>query len=224
MSKVRLIENFLSFQGEGKDVGQPMIILRFKRCSRVSAGTPCPFCDTLVKMRISNEADYALRDIQNIVDEHNCGLLITGGEPTFNLNLNQTISLINGVNAPIYNVETNGCNLVGLIKKVDPVKKVRFILSPKIFTNEDLGFYMKLSKEIMNDERVYIKLVCEDKELIYEYLDFLKVLNFPNLRVYLMPQGKTRDELIGNSEVVLDMAEKYNFCISDRMHIVYNFT
>lgn len=224
MSKVRLIENFLSFQGEGKDVGQPMIILRFKRCSRVSAGTPCPFCDTLVKMRISNEADYALRDIQNIVDEHNCGLLITGGEPTFNLNLSQTISLINGVNAPVYNVETNGCDLVGLIKKVDPTKKVRFILSPKIFTEGDLMFYIKLTKSILGNEKVFIKLVCEDRSLISEYLEFLKEINFPNLRVYLMPQGKTRDELIGNSEVVLDMAEKYNFCISDRMHIVYNFT
>ena len=35
MSKIKLIENFLSWQGEGPDSGRQMVILRFKRCSRI---------------------------------------------------------------------------------------------------------------------------------------------------------------------------------------------
>ena len=60
MSKtVRLIENFVSWQGEGPDSGRTMIILRFKTCN-----LRCSWCDTSVKMRISAEAPYSLEDIQ----------------------------------------------------------------------------------------------------------------------------------------------------------------
>ena len=53
-TEVRLIENFCSFQGEGPDVGRTMVILRFKTCN-----LNCPWCDTKVKMRASNEATYS---------------------------------------------------------------------------------------------------------------------------------------------------------------------
>ena len=43
---VKLIENFQSYQGEGPDMGQAMIILRFKTCN-----LKCVWCDTSVKMR-----------------------------------------------------------------------------------------------------------------------------------------------------------------------------
>jgi len=42
--KVKLIEVFTSFQGEGPDTGRSMLILRFKRCNRTSEGKSCPFC------------------------------------------------------------------------------------------------------------------------------------------------------------------------------------
>jgi organic radical activating enzyme len=219
MKKVRLIENFLSWQGEGPDVGKPMLILRFKRCNN-----SCPWCDTQVKMRVFEEAEYPLTSIQTIVNEKNCGLLITGGEPTFNLNLNQAISLINEVAAPIYNVETNGHDIISLIKAVRKQKPVKYILSPKIFSEGDLSFYKDLTSKIATNQKVFIKLVCEDRPSIHEYLDFLKVTDFDNFRVYLMSQGKTRDESLANSPIIFDLAEQYGFCVSDRMHIIYDFT
>ena len=60
---VKLIENFVSWQGEGPDSGQAMIILRFKSCN-----LRCPWCDTAVKMRISAEAPHSLSDIQKTED------------------------------------------------------------------------------------------------------------------------------------------------------------
>ena len=47
--RINLIENFVSWQGEGPDSGQAMIILRFKNCN-----LNCPWCDTKVKMRKSS--------------------------------------------------------------------------------------------------------------------------------------------------------------------------
>jgi len=55
--EVKLIENFVSWQGEGPDSGKTMIILRFKTCDR-----NCSWCDTTVKMRITAEAPHKLSD------------------------------------------------------------------------------------------------------------------------------------------------------------------
>ena len=151
-------------------------------------------------------------------------MLITGGEPTFNLNLNQTISLINEVTAPLYNVESNGHDILSLIKAVRKQKPIKYILSPKIFTEADLNFYKDLSQKIASNQKVFIKLVCEDRTVIHEYLDFLKSINFNNFRVFLMAQGKTRDESLKNSSIIFDLAEQYGYCVSDRMHIIYDFT
>jgi organic radical activating enzyme len=219
MKEANLIEVIYTFQGEGPDVGKPMLLLRFKRCNN-----SCPWCDTQVKMRVFQEAGHSLRSIQEVINDKNCGMLITGGEPTFNLNLNQTISLINEVTAPLYNVESNGHDILSLIKAVRKQKPIKYILSPKIFTEADLNFYKDLSQKIASNQKVFIKLVCEDRTVIHEYLDFLKSINFNNFRVFLMAQGKTRDESLKNSSIIFDLAEQYGYCVSDRMHIIYDFT
>lgn len=214
---VRLIECFQSYQGEGPDTGKSMLIVRFKRCNR-----QCPWCDTTVKMRISVESEYEIQTIQSVIDDKKCGLLITGGEPTFNLNLSGTLDLINCTNTKYYNVETNGYGLLKLIKDVDPKKNVKYILSPKLFTDKDLEFYSDLTKKIYTNEKVYFKIVTEDRKLIHDYLKFLTSFNI-NDRVYLMPEGKSKDEIIQNSPCVFDMCEKYKFNFSSREHIIYGF-
>jgi organic radical activating enzyme len=214
---VRLIECFQSYQGEGPDTGKSMLILRFKRCNR-----SCPWCDTAVKMRISVESEYDLQTIQNVIDDKKCGLLITGGEPTFNLNCVGTLDLINFLDCKYYNIETNGYGLLKLIKEADPSKCVKYILSPKLFVEKDLDFYIKLTKEIIGNKNVYIKVVAEDTKLVHDYLQFVTSFNI-NERVYLMPEGKTRDELFNNCHHVFDMCEKYKFNFSSREHLIYGF-
>ncbi len=214
---VRLIECFQSYQGEGPDTGKSMLIVRFKRCNR-----NCSWCDTSIKMRISVESEYEIQTIQSTLDDKKCGLLITGGEPTFNLNLSGTLDLINCTNAKYYNVETNGYALMKLIKDVKPEKNIKYILSPKLFTDKDLDFYIDLTKKIYINEKVYIKVVAEDKKFVHDYLKFLTSFNI-NDRVYLMPEGKTKDDLVNNSPCVFDMCEKYKFNFSSREHIIYGF-
>ena len=111
--EVRLIENFVSWQGEGPDSGRAMIILRFKSCN-----LKCPWCDTSVKMRISAEAPYKLSDIQCTINKTNAGILVTGGEPTVDRHIKETIMLLNELEYPIANVETNGYDLPYLLKNI----------------------------------------------------------------------------------------------------------
>jgi len=222
MKSVRLIENFRSFQGEGPDMGTGMLILRFKTCN-----LKCPWCDTSVKMRISAEAPYLLSDIQKQIDDTNCGLLITGGEPTVPKHYDEALALLNKLEYPIANVESNGYKLAQLILSTSKTKNVKFMYSPKIFTVEDYNAAVDRTKDLLDFDNVYIKVVYEDRALVTEYLETLSHIigkdRFASRRVWLMPEGTNRSTLIKNSGEVFDVAEKYKFNFSSRSHIIYGF-
>ncbi len=222
MSKeVTLIENFVSWQGEGPDSGRAMAILRFKTCN-----LKCPWCDTSVKMRISAEAPHTLESIQKTVYESKAGLLITGGEPTVKKHFDETAMLLNELDFPVANVESNGYNLEGLIKIVNPHSRVKFMYSPKIFSSADLELAKELTEKFFPIPNVYFKLVYEDSPLILEYMQYLNE-HYESLswqhRVWLMPEGVTRSDLIRNAEKVFDACEKYKFNFSSRSHIIFGF-
>lgn len=215
---VKTIESFVTWQGEGKDSGHRLLIIRFKTCSR-----RCPWCDTQVRMRSSVETEITLEEIQKIVNDEKCGLMITGGSPTFGENLQSTINIINNINCKIFNVETNGYNLIGLIDKINPKKNVNYSLSPKLFSEEDYSFYVALIQKIIYDEKVFIKLVYEERELVIRFLDHLQNIEFDNQRIYLMPEGVTKEQILDHAPKVFDVAEKYKVNFSSRDHIIYGF-
>lgn len=219
--KVTLIENFRSFQGEGPDMGKAMLILRFKTCN-----LSCRWCDTAVKMRISAEAPYDLDDIQKTINETKAGILLTGGEPTVKRHFEEAVTILNDLVYPIANVESNGFHLKELIERIDESKPVKFIYSPKIFTQKDTEEAIVKTKELLPLKRLYIKLVYEKEDCVDRYCKFLseQVDSISHSeRVFLMPEGVTRADLLRNAPAVFDAAEKYKFNFSSRLHIMYGF-
>jgi len=220
MEEVKLIENFVSWQGEGPDSGQAMIILRFKTCN-----LKCPWCDTSVKMRISAEAPYKLEDIQQSIYKNKAGILITGGEPTVPRHIDEAAALLNELRYPVANVESNGFQLEQLIQKTKHEDNIRFMYSPKFFNHKDLGSAISKTRDLINYSNLYIKIVYEDKPIVHEYLDWLSSqikLDRAN-KVWIMPEGVTRVDLIKNSEKVFNACEKYKFNFSSRDHIIFGF-
>ena len=221
---LNLIECGITWQGEGPDSGKRMLLIRFKVCDR-----NCPYCDTKVKMRSAHEFSVPLNEIQKEVDTQCVGIMITGGEPLFNLNFTNTMKIIEKIDCPNFNIETNGLMLVEALEKLDVIQKnkpdnlVKFILSPKLFSHKDLEFYINLVNKINNDPRVYIKLVYEETEFNNEFLNYVTNSGFYRQHIYLMPEGKTREELLQNSPAVFDMAERCKVNFSSRDHIIYNF-
>lgn len=221
MESVRLIENFVSWQGEGPDSGSTMIILRFKTCN-----LNCPWCDTSVKMRISAEAPYSLKEIQQTINDRNAGLLITGGEPTVNRHFDECLDLLNDLVYPVANVESNGFRLKELVEKVNPKQPVKFMYSPKIFNERDYENAVKLSDELLKYPNVYIKIVYQNFTLIHNFLNHLSVNRKGaawNQRIWLMPEGTNRSDLIRNAGEVFDACEKYGFNFSSRSHLIFGF-
>ena len=218
--EVKLIECFNSFQGEGPDSGRSMIILRFKTCN-----LHCPWCDTAIKMRISMEAPYQLSDIQSRINETKAGLLITGGEPTVPRHFNETVMLLNELDYPVANVESNGFNLFKLMLEIQPEKPVKYIYSPKIFNEDDIKSALEKVELYKGFPNIYFKIVYEKNQLMETFLE--ELAKYENLkwqhRVWLMPEGVTRSDLIRNSEEVFNACEKYRFNFSSRSHIIFGF-
>lgn len=224
MSKsVKLIECFQSYQGEGPNSGMAMIILRFKTCN-----LHCPWCDTSVKMRISMEAPYELVEIQKQIYETKSGILVTGGEPTVKRHFNDAVTLLNELDYPIANLESNGYKLFELIEQIDPTKPINYIYSPKIFDVNDLNIATENTKKLFEkfSDKVFIKVVYEDRTVLLNYLDWLtKEINKVGMydKVWLMPEGTNRADLIKNSSAVIDACEKYRFNFSTRTHVIFGF-
>lgn len=217
MNTVRLVEAVTTWQGEGPDTGKRMLLTRCKYCNR-----RCIWCDTMVKLRISLETEYKLQDLQKIIDEEKMGILVTGGECTTHKHFHETLSLLNNLNYSIANVESNGYKLVELISEVDTTKNVHYMYSPKIFNEEDLKEELTRTALLISNKNVFIKIVYQDTQWLKYYLDSISKVNI-NDRVYLMPEGTTRDAIIANSPEVFDACEKYKFNFSSRSHIVYSF-
>ncbi len=217
MKSVNLIECINTWQGEGVDTGQRMLLCRFKYCNR-----KCSWCDTLVKMRAEQELEMPISKLQEILDEQRTGLMITGGEPTFSNQLKQTITMLNQLDYPIANVETNGLQLLDLIKDVDSNKNVHYSYSPKIFSDKDYEEALELSDKLALNGNVFMKVVYANEQIVYDFLEAV-VKVFPSNKIYLMPNGKDKETMFRNAQDVFDKAEEFKTNVSSRMHLVYDF-
>jgi hypothetical protein len=101
--------------------------------------------------------------------------------------------------------------------------------SPKIFTPDDLELAKSRTTLLLTSypNKVYIKVVYEDRGVVNQYCDWLSKFignNISNFnKVWLMPEGTTRADLISNSGMVFDVCEKYRFNFSSRSHIIFGF-
>jgi len=216
MNKIKAIEVIRTFQGE-VNIGKRILLIRFKSCNN-----KCSYCDTRDKLLDLLEGEYKLDDIQEIINKENRGLLITGGEPSFDSNFDQTVELLTKLNYPFADIETNGYKLIDLYEKTKDIKNINYIFSPKLFHN---GLHYQYIKECVDKigNKLTIKVVSNysDKIRMLDYLQFLDRLNF-NQNIYLMPLGKTKKEILEGMPEIISIARTYGFNITTRMHLIHN--
>jgi len=226
--KIKLVECIgNTWQGEGPDSGKKMTLVRFQKCDRVVFKRACKWCDTLVKMRVSCEAEYDINDIQSFV-KLSGGLMITGGEPTFQDNLEDTKLLLKEIDYDVCNIETNGYALDKIIDYIPFLEKekqlkTKIIYSPKIFDECDYEDTKALIRRFHRIPQLYIKFVNDDRSFLKNILYYITTLNMRSDQVWLMPLGATKEDILQNSKNVIDKLEEYNINFSSRNHIIYDF-
>jgi len=213
-----------TIQGEGVYTGCPATFLRLQNCVM-----NCDYCDSTEVWRKGNP--YTLDELYDAMyytclDALALGqhLVITGGSPL--LQQENLYHFINGFKTkfgflPFIEIE-NECVIQPhsrLVSYIDCWNN-----SPKLSSSvvpERIRYRPDIIKTVASFPNSWFKFViCREED--WEEIDemFLGTELIHRVQVILMPEGSTREELIRNQEMVIDMAIGNNVRYSSREHIM----
>ena len=223
---MRVVEQFATIQGEGKYVGVPTYFIRTTgcnlRCEWINTDGTKTRCDTPYtswKPERGTELKVNYSDIPKNIKH----IVITGGEPTLQGDLE---SMTKGFIEDSYmvTIETNGTkyvNVPGAFISISPKLKSSYPteqLFGEIHSRNNRFF--KTIKQYMESNDYQIKFVFNSKEDITEILRIKDKLKIPKEKIYLMPQGITKEQLYGiKAKEIFDLCVKYGFNYTPRLHI-----
>lgn len=204
MDRVKVLEQFLSWQGEGPSAGRLAWFYRFAGCN-----LRCSWCDTKYSWWGENkeEALEPPEDVRLVV--------VTGGEPLIDENRVQVNDLIQfllykrGVER--IEIETNG-TCEPLFSVV--LDRVTYIVSPKVQSEIRSDWFTR-------DDCVF-KFVIGGKEDV-EFFECMVQRIKDRDKVWVMPRGTNLKEIMQVRKYVMDVAERWKVNISLRYQILYNF-
>ena len=227
-------ETFRSIQGEGRNLGQDVVFCRLSECN-----LNCNFCDTpnswcytqrqanshedgVVYDKLENQTNISIEDLTGIIENYNQPhVVITGGEPLIQQRtLPILIARLRENNPDFYvEIETNGtiCPNEEMCELVN-----QWNVSPKLSNSGDLEKKRIKSKALQKFAEIPnadFKFVVSSEEDIPEILTILDTHEVPADRVFLMPLGRTQEELAQTEPLVKELAEMFNMNFSTREHI-----
>ncbi len=147
MNKYPLVEIFKSLQGEGRNMGRPVVFVRFAGCN-----LKCPWCDTDVSPRFESTLEELLLEIRSFNLK---SVIFTGGEPSLVKGIPELVEALKEDGFWI-GVETNGTVDPGWFAFVDYLA-----VSPKRGAN------------LAVDRADEVRVVAED-EKTYEFCEKLR--------------------------------------------------
>jgi organic radical activating enzyme len=237
-SKIKLLELFTSFQGEGTNTGKLCTFIRFKKCNK-----NCSFCDTMLKMKYDPEAEYSYDSILELGERTNYNFVITGGEPTLPIYRQDIINLLNFLinqngKLGIVEIETNGYQMLDLVKEIYDNNihekcDLTVNISPKYTDDYDdeLNYIVSQIKQVQKfyDMKYIFKIVAFDYQNNFDLTkhvieSLIKIYNIPSPNIYLMPEGISRESLTIDNRKLMEICFKYRINFSSRLHVLHNFS
>jgi len=198
---IKISEHFKAIQGEGLTAGLPVYFIRLSGCN-----LSCDWCDSKYHW---HGKTYMNEDIVNhIRDSKLEDVVFTGGEPT--LQIKKISEIMSYLPRLTFHLETNGTIYD------DFVRDFKFIAcSPKKQAISKLESYKKYN----NLPQTFFKFVYENKNDQW-WLNFMKKVNIPKSKVWIMSEGATRDEQIKKMPEVMEYCLKNKFKFSPRLQVL----
>lgn len=228
-------EIFDTIQGEGRNLGKPTVFARLSDCN-----LQCSWCDTPQTWAFTPKRaeqhdegiqyDKAVEQtyveigdaVRNIDGYPMKRLVITGGEPM--MQQKGILELVRGLRkeSPNYwvEIETNGtiAPTPELAEEVD-----QFNVSVKLSNSgnpEPRRLKEKALTAFAGLGNADFKFVVFGDEDLPEILDLVETYNIPPERVFLMPEGRTEEEVKRHQTELVELAKKEGFNVTTRLHIL----
>ena len=207
-------EIFHSIQGEGPSVGIPAIFLRLGGCN-----LKCKWCDTKYAWhpKYADNKEMSVNHIIKAIKKYPCKhLVITGGEPM--LQQDAIYELLIKLKNYTAEVETNG----SIECKSGPIpnKVKNFVLqincSPKLTNSGNIPYSLK----ILPTMKVFYKFVVQNKSDLKEIKSFARKYKIPNYKIWLMPEGVTKSDILKRSKWLIELCKKEGYNFSPRLHVM----
>lgn len=228
-------EIFDTVQGEGRNLGRPVVFARLSGCN-----LQCSWCDT----------PYTWAFTEKLAEQHDEGqvydrsqeqikisvgeaidqisalkiprLVVTGGEP---MTQQAAITeLANGLKANNEDywveIETNGT----IVPKPETIEAVdQFNVSPKLENSgnsKDKRDKSKAMEAYVASGKADFKFVVFGDEDLPEILELVEKYKIPHERVFLMPEGRTEEEVERHQKELVQLAIDNNFNVTTRLHVL----
>lgn len=220
-----ICEIYPCLQGEGSRAGTPSILIRTLGCN-----LRCEWCDTPYTSWQLEYGKYTVEDILPVLNAHPHieEVILTGGEPTLCPDLGEIIALCIEKKKKI-TLETNGTRLISehLMRSIDLVS-----ISPKLSNSSPADQKIKLRHDA---DRIHLPVIQQWIDLAHGYqlkfvvstaedmqeIDALtQHLKLDKRNIYLMPEGRTEEELQHKRQWLADICIQKGFHYCERLHIV----
>lgn len=224
-------------QGEGASAGNDVMFLRLAGCNLA-----CIWCDTPYTwnwegtvfkhpQKFDKKKEVHRMTVVQIINElYTCisgrnfekALVLSGGEPM--LQQNKLIPLLSNLKKEGWwiEVETNGTIVptTEFIQNID-----QFNCSPKTSNSgEDNPPKSRINevalKTIALSGKGTFKFVIQEEKDIPEIQEIISIGNIIPPQVWLMPEGRTKEEQIENQIKVHQLAKKHSYHFTPRLHVL----
>lgn len=221
-----------TLQGEGPSAGRPAVFVRLGLCN-----LDCSWCDTpytwdwsgkngvaydrateLVKRTPSDLADHAW----SLAGERAGTIaVISGGEPLVQgSRVAELARLLVDRGMPV-EIETNGTLLPPpALEHMALTGQLRFNVSPKLPSS---GVSDAIVPEVLAALDLVgsaFKFVVADDDDVDQLIDVTTLLDLDPADVWVMPEGRTTDELASRFGFVFDVAIRHGWNLSHRLHVL----
>lgn len=228
-------EIFDTIQGEGRNIGRPVVFARLSGCN-----LHCSWCDTPYTWAFTDglaekhdegkvyerETEQIQVKVGDALDEINGyaikRLVITGGEPMSQQK--GIVELANGLREANEDywveIETNGT----IPPKPETLEAVdQFNVSPKLANSGNELLRRRKDKAMeayVATPKADFKFVVFSEDDLPEILEMVERYEIPHERVFLMPEGRTEPEIKAHQIELVELCKKYNFNLTTRLHVM----